>query len=49
MGPFTPKSKLKYLAHNPTGELVNILTERVKECRLQKTKDNAINSRTNSK
>lgn len=46
MNSLPPKSKLKYIAHNPTGELIRIFTEKIK------TKKNIgyeSNSRTNSK
>jgi hypothetical protein len=49
MGPFSPKSKMRHIAHNPTGELIHILTKEVKKCNLLKRKNNEINSRTNSK
>jgi hypothetical protein len=40
------KSKLKYIAHNPTGELMRVL---IKEFKKRKIKGYEINSRTNSK
>lgn len=49
IGPFSPKSRMRHIAHNPTGELVYIITEKIKECKLHKKENNAINSRTNSK
>jgi len=43
---FPQKSRLKHIAHNPTGELIRIITEKFKE---NKKRGYETNSRTNSK
>ena len=39
---FPHKSKLRYIANNPSGELVYILSKRIKYCKLKKQRKNRL-------
>ena len=44
---FPHKSRTRYIAHNPTGELVWAITKKIKSIKKQKNKSYETNSRAN--